>query len=138
MNQRSYMRAVEIATALKSKKALGKSHHCAFIYRNGKIMSIGVNDYTKQHNSKRFGKYEDHKGYTTEYKACRHAEISSIIRYGEEDLRDCEMLVVRIDNRKNANLSKCCINCARVLQGLNIKKVFYSDGDGNFQQDERF
>jgi deoxycytidylate deaminase len=138
VNQRIYQRAVEIVTALKAKTKNGKSHHGALIYKKGKILSIGVNNYLKRHNSNRFGQYADHKGYTTEYKACRHAEISAIIRHGEEDLSDCEMLVVRIDNKDNPSLSKCCINCARVLKGLNIKKVFYSNEQGEFQRDERF
>ncbi len=138
MNIRIYNRAVEIATALKVKVKNGKSHHGAFLLRKGKMVAIGVNDYKKQHNSNRFGRYNDHKGYTTEYKACRHAEISAIIRYGEEDLSDCEMLVVRIDNKNKPSLSKCCPNCARVLMGLNVKKVFYSNEVGELQRDERF
>jgi deoxycytidylate deaminase len=137
MNTRIYNRAIEIATALKTKKT-GKSHHCCLIYRKGKTVAIGINDYTKAHNSNRFGRYENHKGYLTEYRACRHAELSAVIRYGEEDLSDCEMLVVRIDKDNNPTLSRPCPNCARVVGGLNIKKVFYSDSDGNFIQDERF
>lgn len=138
MNQRTFNRAVEIIAALKVKTKNGKSHHGAIIYRKGKILAIGVNNYLKTHNSNRFGKYKDHKGYATEYKACRHAEISSVIRYGEEDLSGCEMLVVRIDRFNKPSLSKCCPNCLGVLRGLNVKKVFYSNEQGNFQQDERF
>lgn len=131
---------MEISRALKPKVQSGKSHHSSFLIRKGKIVCIGNNDYTKMHNVKRFGVYENWKGFESEYRPCIHSEIKILIRYGEDDLSDCEMLNVRVDNTNNINMSKACPNCFRILSSLEgpPRKLFYSDSEGNLQQDERF
>ena len=140
MNQRIYKRCLEVAKAMKPRVQNGKSYHVCYLIRKGKVICIGTNDYTKTHNVKRFGKYENWKGFESEYRPCIHAEISTLIRNGETDLSNYEVLNVRIDNNNNANMSLPCPNCFRILSSLDgpPRKVFYSDAEGNLQQDERF
>jgi len=139
MNQRIFNRCVEIAKALKHNKVTGKSFHGSFIVRKSRIICIATNNYNKAHNDKKFGRYDNWKGYETEYKPCVHSELAVIVKYGETDLSDCEFVNVRVDNNGNANMSKACPNCFRLIASLGgpPKKLFYSDGEGNMIQDER-
>jgi hypothetical protein len=140
MNQRIYNRCLEAAKALKPKVQSGKSFHASFLIRKSKIICIATNNYNKAHNHNRFGRYDNWKGFESEYRPCIHSEVQILIRNGETDISDCELLNIRVDNNKNANMSKCCPNCARLLLQIDgpPKKVFYSDGEGNLQQDDRF
>ena len=59
VNQRIYKRCLEVAKAMKPRVQNGKSYHVCYLIRKGKVICIGTNDYTKTHNVKRFGKYEN-------------------------------------------------------------------------------
>ena len=138
MNQRIYNRAIEMARALKPRVQTGKSHHISALVYKSRIVCVAANDYTKLHNAKKFGKYDNWKGFKSEYRPCIHSEIRLLTKCGEEDLSDYELLNVRIDNRNNVNMARACPNCARTLVGFAPKKVFYSDENGQLVQDERF
>ena len=140
MNNRLFNRCVEFSKALKPKIQNGKSFHVSFLVKKSRIICVATNNYKKLHNTKRFGTYDNWKGFESEYRPCIHAEVNVLIKTGETDISDCEMLNIRIDNNGGANMSKPCPNCSRLLSSLDgpPKKVFYSDGDGNLRQDERF
>jgi hypothetical protein len=139
MNQRIYERALEISIALKPKVQSGKSAHTTFVYHKSKMICVATNNYRKLHNANRFGKYENWKGFQSEYRPCVHSEISALIKMGEEDISDYTFLNIRIDNNGRANMAKACVNCARTLSMFEgPKKMFYSDANGNLVQDERF
>lgn len=131
MNQRIFNRCVEIAKALRPKIKKGKAHHCTFAIKKSKIICIGVNDYDKQHPKHKFGRYEDHKGYTSEYQPCLHSEVSLSIKLGEETWKGLEILNIRIGNNDDVRMSKPCCNCSNlIIKPLNPKKFFYSDNNG--------
>jgi len=140
MNARIYERAVEISRALKPKVQTGKSAHTTLVYHKSKMVCIATNNYNKLHNANRFGKYENWKGFQSEYRPCVHSELSALVKLGEEDISDYTFLNIRIDNNGNPNMSKACVNCARTLTmfGGGPKKMFYSDSGGNLVRDERF
>jgi deoxycytidylate deaminase len=130
MNPKLYNRIVEFATSLKPQKQSGEKFHVAVASRKNRIICVGWNDYNKPHNPNRFGEYHSNKFNKNEYSACKHAEISLIIRLGEENLDNYDVTVVRIDNNGKPNMSRPCVNCARVLRSLNVNKMFYSDENG--------
>jgi deoxycytidylate deaminase len=140
VNAKLGKRLIEISKALKPQKATGSKFHCSFAIRQNKIACIGWNDYNKPHCEKRFGKYENHKGFETEYRASRHAESHLLIRLGEENLDGYEIVNVRISNNNEPIMSRPCINCARMFLSLDRppRKVFYSDNSGEIQRDDRF
>jgi len=139
MNQRIYARAIEIARALKYKVQNGKSAHTTLILRKSKIICIASNNYNKIHNKKKFGYYENWKGFESEYRPCVHSECSAISKMGEDDMSEYTFLNIRIDNNGNPNMAKACPNCARAIQSFGgCKKMFYSDSNGEIQRDERF
>jgi formylmethanofuran dehydrogenase subunit E len=140
MNERMYQRAIEISRALKPQIQTGKSAHTTIVYKKSKMVCIATNDYSKPHNERRFGRYENWKGFKTEYRPCTHSEAKAILKLGEENLSDYTFLNIRIDNNGNANMARACPNCMRTLQsfGGGPKKMFYSDGNGELTRDERF
>lgn len=139
MNQKTYERAIEISIALKPKVQNGKSAHTTFVYHKSKMICVAVNNYNKRHNENRFGKYENWKGFKSEYRPCVHSELSALIKIGEEDISDYVFLNIRIDNNGRPNMAAACPNCTRTLQALgNPKKMFYSNANGELTRDERF
>lgn len=132
MNQRIFNRCVEIAKALRPKYKKGKSHHCSFAIKKGKIVCIGVNDYDCMHPYHKFGKYQNHKGYEDEYKPSKHSEVDLAIKLGEDSWSGLEILNVRIGNDMRVRMSKPCTNCSNIIiKPLRPKKVFYSDNKEN-------
>ena len=124
---------------MKPKVQTGKSAHTTFAIRKSRIICIATNNYKKIHNEKRFGKYENWKGFESEYKPCIHSECSALLKLGEEDISDYEFLNIRVDNNGKPNMSRACVNCERVLKSFGgPRRMFYSDSEGNLQQDERF
>jgi hypothetical protein len=123
---------------LKPRVQSGKSFHLSRAIKKSRIVCIAANDYNKKHNERRFGKYENHKGFLTEYRPCIQSEVKLLLKIGEEELSDYELLNLRIDNNGRANMSKACPNCYTTLLGFSPRKVFYSDSDGECIQDERF
>jgi hypothetical protein len=138
VNDKIYQRAVKKAKQLKPHVSIGKSHHITVAIKKSRIICVGVNNYKKLHNTKKFGEYANLKGFETPYQPCLHSEISLIIKLGEEDLSDYELLNIRLGNEDSPVMSKSCDNCAKVLQDLQPKRVFYSDEQGKCQQDNRF
>jgi prepilin-type processing-associated H-X9-DG protein len=117
----------EITRALKSSKQTGKSFHTTFAFRGNKLLSIGINNYNKQHPSHKFGKYVPTKSEGN-YIAGIHSEISSVIKLGLEDCSDITFVNLRIDNNNKLANSKPCLNCNRVLDQLGYKNIWYFDG----------
>jgi deoxycytidylate deaminase len=139
MNQRIYQRALEISRALKPKVQSGKSAHTTIVFRKSRMVCIATNDYKKRHNENRFGRYENWKGFLSEYRPCVHSEMAALVKLGEEDISDYTFLNIRIDNNGNANMARPCPNCQKTLLMFGgPKKMFYSDSNGVMQQDERF
>lgn len=134
MNKKLEQRLIEISKALKPQKANGQRFHTCFAIRRGKISAIGWNDYSKGHPEKRFGKYLAHKNYGTDYKPCLHAETKMLLRLGEEDLSDYEVVNVRISNYGEPIMSRFCPNCLNVISQLNPKRMFYTNNNGEFEQ----
>ena len=98
--------------ALKSE--MNFNHGSVLIYR-GRIIGKGFNSY---HDS----------NYKEEYSL--HAEISAINnalkKIHVNDLKKCELVIIRINKNGDFLNSKPCDNCARIIKNYNIKKIFYS------------
>jgi deoxycytidylate deaminase len=134
MNQRLFSRCIEVSRALKPVKATGRAFHTTFAVKKGKIVCIGWNDYNKMHRSHKFGVYSSHKDLPSGYKASLHSEVACIIRLGEENLSDFDIVNVRIDNNNFVAQSKPCPNCQRVLYDLSPKSIHYSIGELKFEK----
>jgi deoxycytidylate deaminase len=126
-------KCIEISKCLKKDKESGRSFHCTFIYNKNKLLSIGFNSYKKLHRRHIFGAYKGTKDNPEQYIAGIHSEIDALIKLGKTDCSKLTFVNVRIDKNKQANISKPCENCFRVLQGLGFKQIYYIDALGCIQ-----
>lgn len=96
--------------ALKSD--MNFNHGAIVIYR-GKIVGRGYNTYIDSN-----------------YKRSIHAEekaiTDSLKKISESDLKKCELVIIRINNKGECLDSKPCANCSKIINRYSIKKVFYS------------
>ena len=98
--------------ALKSD--MNFNHGCVVVYR-GKIIGRGYNTYI---NSNCYDK------------TSLHAEVSAINnalkKISAEELKKCELVVIRVNKIGECLNSKPCSNCINYINKFCIKKVFHS------------
>ena len=126
---RRIKRYVEIARALKSNNQTGQFFHVTFINRKSKTLAIGINNYKKNIDPKRWGRYNPTKtSRTPDYHPCIHSEISALIKLGKEDCSELDFYNIRIGNNNGeVMVSRPCINCQRVLNQVGFKNIYYHD-----------
>lgn len=119
-------RLVETAYALMPKyRGEMRCFHVAGIYRKGKLYSIG---YNKDQTHPITQKYGYHR------LAKLHAECSSILKGGLEDYSGYTMAVLRIDRNNRLNSSRPCVGCSNLIQGVGIRRVFYTNQFGQWEE----
>lgn len=105
------------AAAYARNADLGHKHGCVIVYNNN-IISWGYNH-----------KHKSLKDYSI------HAEIDAINRLNKKYkskkiISNCSLYVVRIRNGLNEEdilkMSKPCMNCAKKINKIGIRKVYYS------------
>ena len=98
--------------ALKSDM---NSNHGALVIHRGKIIGKGFNRYVNSNCCD---------------KVSVHAEVSAINdalkRVCSDDLKKCELIVIRINKVGEFLNSKPCANCSRYINKFCIKRVFHS------------
>lgn len=109
-------------------------HHVSFLTRKQKIVCIGVNNYNKPHPARRFGAYVATSKFVHSYVPSLHSECSLAIRTGLEDWSGFSLFNIRIDNNGDAAMSRCCVNCQRVVKALGPDKIFYSVDNERFDR----
>lgn len=129
MNQKLVDRYIEVARALRPKRQNGRSFHITCIFDKRKLLSIGVNDYTKDHPRHKYGVYLPTKpGFN--YTSGIHSECRAIEKLVNTSYSKLKVLNIRIDNNGEVNLSKPCLNCEKLIKKLGFKRVFYTTKDG--------
>lgn len=96
------------------KSEMNFNHGAVLIYR-GKIVGRGRNTYNNSSYSE---------------KSSLHAEVSAIKdglkKISTEELKKCELVIIRVNRSGDCVNSKPCCKCERFINNFNIKKVFYS------------
>ena len=97
----------------QARKSDMNFNHGAIVIHRGKIVGKGYNTYINSN-----------------YKRSIHAEedaiYNSLKKVKEEDLKKCELVIIRINNNGECLDSKPCSNCSKLINRYSIKKVFYS------------
>ncbi len=128
---RKVERTIEIARALKPTHQTGRVFHVTTLWNKSHLLSIGVNNYHRQHPAHRFSEYHSFKVFhRADYQARLHSEISALLKLGEEDLNGITLVNTRIMNDGKVGMAKPCPNCARVLEQLSCRNIFYTDEKG--------
>lgn len=102
-----------------------KSFHFAFLYKRSKLLAIGQNSPQVQSNTalkfaKRFGADQEFP--------YRHAEVDCFSKLWGRQLitPDMKLVVIRLNAYGQLQNSKPCKNCTKVIDGLGIKRVYWS------------
>jgi deoxycytidylate deaminase len=110
-------RAVKEACKSSSTFLVGAVVHC-----KGRILSSGHNKANKTHPS----------AETNGRNVRIHAEHSALIGVQHYERGNLEVTVVRIRRMDGSfAISKPCSNCMRLMEEAGIKKIHYTDNDGN-------
>jgi tRNA(Arg) A34 adenosine deaminase TadA len=115
--------AIKIAKSLPEEK--GKQRLCAVITdKRGKILSVGVNNYTKSHPlqasyAKKVGRDE----------ACfLHAEVASLVGLGYNDKpKAYKISIARVMKNGRTALAKPCRICQEALKDFNIRVIEFTN-----------
>lgn len=131
MNSKQFNRLVDIARALKIEKHLsGPCFHVSFLIRKGKIIEIGTNKYKKTNRIS--ATYKCTKAYKKNYIAGIHSEMDALGKGKSiDDFSNIEMVNIRINNNGDVDNSIPCPNCALHIGRYNLKRLWYTDAQGN-------
>lgn len=106
-----------------------KGHRCkhqAFIIKKNKIIAIGINSMkTHPANLKFAYRFPDGQG--------THAEMKACLKGNKKSYKHHEMVVIRINNNGNVDMSKPCEGCQNVIKSYKIDTVWYSNKNGEFE-----
>lgn len=106
------------------KKALNSDlqykHSACLIHRN-KMISIGLNKYIKMSK--------------IDYKTSVHAEIDAILQSDIKEIKGLDIIIIRVKKLANGELvlknSRPCNNCIDKMKTYGIRKVYYSNDNGD-------
>lgn len=131
--KRKHLWLINIARSLKESHQTGQMFVTAFALKGNRILAIGCNNYNVQHPRGKFGRYLAAKDRNFEYQPGLHAEIKCIKELGlfRDDYHKIEIFVVRIGNEKELYVrNSCpCMNCQRVLEQYNFKRIEFTTDD---------
>jgi len=127
---------IQKAITEATKSPLQRARHGCVIRCNGDTLSVGYNHYRSHSKNK-----------LLENRVTCHAEIHAIhnvisrhkmhIDYLTPNIkkkfRSCTLYVVRLDRFEKTAMSAPCKHCLSIMKQCGIKRVVYSDDDGNFQ-----
>lgn len=127
-------RFVNLSKALFNRSACsnGRTFHCCFAVKKGKVLAIGINDYKRKLDgyNRRFKTTVKFYGEDS-YHLSLHAEISALLKLGLEDCTGIEFYNVRLNKGCHCCHSAPCDNCIRMLKIVNAKRLYYYDQDLN-------
>lgn len=122
MSQRIFSKAVRLARELADFSRLSQRHFSFICLRND-IVCTGVNNTVKTHPlAKKYGYLFDNI----------HSEMAAVLAWQLPlgALRHFDMINVRLDRKLNVMLSKPCEKCQNFLQGIPLRRVWYSTSGG--------
>ena len=99
--------------------------HFSFIFHKRKMLCVGWNNGWFTHPlAKKFG----HRYSVT------HSELAAIkaLPYSKKFLKKCTLINIRIGKNGKVAMAKPCKHCQEMLNYFNIKRIIYTDNNGNF------
>ena len=114
----------------EAKKSTMLSKHGAVLIHRNKILSVSHNIPPK--NSKQYteDKKYDKYGQRRLFTEGSHAEVSVIRkfleRYPQSWLKNCHMIVIRVNNSDKLLNSKPCNHCEKYIKKYNIRNIYFS------------
>lgn len=111
---------LKLLTKMASDSAIYYKHAAALISGNT-IYSSGINKFIKEIKD---------KNNKIHYKTM-HAEINVFENFPKRNVKGMDILVIRINKNFALKNSRPCNQCIDKLNKIGIRKVYYSDDNGN-------
>jgi dCMP deaminase len=130
---------INIAKAVSARATCLRRKYGAVITKDNTIVSTGYNGAPSGMKDcldvGRCTRRELQIPHGERYELCHsvHAEANAIIRASAEELRDATMYISGTDTGAGECSSEPCMMCKRMILNAKIKKVVYSDGNGEFK-----
>lgn len=99
--------------------------HAAALIKNNKIYAIAINDIVKKID------FISETGEVRCRKITRHSEENVIFKLPKKIIKELDIIVIRINNNSKMIMSRPCTECKNKLIKFGIKKVYYSNEQGN-------
>lgn len=103
--------------------------HSAALIKNNKIYAIAINDIVKT------VEFINHSGRLNCRKITRHAEENVFFKTKIKNVKNLDIIVIRINSKLELRNSKPCVHCLEKLKKYNIRKVYYSTQEGGLHSD---
>tara|TARA_R110000824_G_scaffold12623_10_gene55379 strand:+ start:32438 stop:32803 length:366 start_codon:yes stop_codon:yes gene_type:complete len=117
---------MDLAKKIALQGTYGGFKHGAILLRGGKIINTSCNKNNHCAFGSRFRQRDE--GTPT-----LHAEIGCILNLDRSTTAGATMLVVRVGKTGEYRMSKPCSMCREVLKHVGIKKVYYTDKNGELK-----
>lgn len=110
-----------------------KQFHVSFVLKKSKVVSIGVNSYSKRNLICLSYKPTKVSLSNKAYIPSIHSEMDATAKVKFTDFDNYTLVNIRINNNGEVANSCPCANCAFQLGKMNnFTKIFYSTDDGTF------
>lgn len=125
MISKKSLKFINVAIKEAEKSNILHKHGCVIV-TSGKLMSKGFNNYRNISSD----------GFIKNSCTC-HAEISAIRNYyklkkiDKNKIKNSTIYIVRINKNGKLCQSAPCISCFHIITMVGIKKIVYSDDNGN-------
>ena len=117
---------MDLAKKVALRGTYGGFKHGALLLRGGKVINSSCNKNNHCAFGSRFRQRDE--GSPT-----LHAEIGCVLNLDRSTTEGATMLVVRVSKTGEYRMSKPCSMCRAVLKHVGIKKVYYTDNNGELK-----
>jgi len=130
----NFSKIIEVSYALINKhNADLRCRHFSFIMDKNRIISIGLNS-LKTHPKNLKYNYVNKMNQNISDIVGTHSELSAVIKLGEEDCSDLNLVNTRINRNDELDFSAPCSGCLDMIKQLNFKNVYFSNSQGKFDK----
>lgn len=127
-DESKFSKYIELLKKLASNSDIHYKHAAALI-KNEKIYSAGINKFVKKLDVKSYNKKTGENSIETHFKTI-HAEISVFDKLSKKSSKGLDIIVIRINKNFTLKNSRPCNHCIDKLKKIGIRKVFYSNENG--------
>lgn len=128
----NFKRILEITYALYGRCSHNKRcKHYSFIFKNKKLVSIGMNN-PKTHPYNLKFNYLNKEKRKISHIVGTHSELNAVLKLGKYDFKNHIIVNTRVNRNKKIDYSFPCNGCAEMLINLNFEKIFYTTKEGKF------
>jgi len=113
-----------------------RTFHVSVLWNKNRLLSVGVNR-KSTHPRNLINKKFSEEGEDISHSKFQCAEFCAFTGLGKQrytlDFSKCIMVNLRFDRNYRISLSRPCESCESLLRWLNLKRVYFTNSEGNFE-----